>query len=70
MRFRLPAAATVSLTVYDLQGRRVGTLLNHEARPAGDHPVPIRTEGWPEGTYFVRLEVGGLTTTEKFVVVR
>jgi len=60
----------VSRTVYTLQGRRVGTLLNHEARPAGDHPVPIRTEGWPEGTYFVRLEVGGLTTTEKFVVVR
>jgi beta-propeller uncharacterized protein DUF5122 len=70
VRFRLPVAATVSLTVYDLQGRCVGTLLNHEARPAGEYPVAVRTEGWPEGTYFMRLEAGGLATTEKFVVVR
>jgi type IX secretion system substrate protein len=70
VRFRLPVATTVSLSVYDLQGRCVGTLLNREARPAGEYPVAIRTEAWPEGTYFMRLEAGGLTTTEKFVVVR
>jgi len=70
VRFRLPAAATVCLTAYDLQGRRVGTLLDCEARPAGEHAVAIRTEGWPEGTYFMRFETSGATRTEKFVVVR
>jgi len=70
VRFRLPVAATVSLTVYDLQGRCVGTMLNREVRPAGEYSVAIRTEGWPEGTYFMRFETGGLAATEKFVVVR
>jgi len=60
----------VSLTVYDLQGRCVGTMLNREVRPAGEYSVAIRTEGWPEGTYFMRFETGGLAATEKFVVVR
>jgi hypothetical protein len=68
--YSLPVATPVSLAIYDVQGRRVATLLNREARPAGDHSLPLHTEGWPEGTYFMRIQAGGITRTEKFVVVR
>ena len=42
----------------------------HRLRQAGKHAVPIRTEGWPEGTYFARLEAGNTTRTEKFIVLK
>ncbi|HET7226184.1 MAG TPA: T9SS type A sorting domain-containing protein [Candidatus Eisenbacteria bacterium] len=70
LRFSLPRAGPVSLAVYDLQGRRVAVLLNHELQPPGEHATPIRTDGWHEGEYFVRLEAGGVTRTEKLVVLK
>lgn len=70
LRFSLPTAAPVTLAVYDLQGRRVAVLLQHELQSPGEHAIPIRTEGWHEGEYFVRLEAGGVTRTEKLVLLK
>ena len=70
IRFTLPAAAPVSLAVYDVQGRRVASLLDHELRPAGRHEVAVRTDGWPEGFYFYRLESGGEAARRKMLVIR
>jgi hypothetical protein len=69
IRFALPAAAPVDLAVFDLQGRRVATLLKHEPRLAGIHEVPVRTAGWPQGFYFCRLAAGGAKATRKMVVL-
>ncbi len=69
VRFTLPAAEVVTLAIYDLQGRRVASLLDREPRSAGTHTVQVRTEGWPAGCYFCRLETGGARLTRKLVVL-
>jgi hypothetical protein len=70
LRFALPSSGPASLAVFDIQGRRMATILRDEARPAGIHDVPVRTDGWPGGMYFCRLEAGGSTATRKMVVAR
>jgi len=70
IRFALDAAGPVSLEVFDLQGRRVATLLDRQPHEAGAHEVPLRTEGWAPGCYLYRLEEGGATATRKILVLK
>ena len=67
--FALAGPAPVSITVFDVQGRRVATLLDHAAQLRGKHEVQLRTKGWSKGFYLYRLEAGPTTTTRKFVVL-
>jgi hypothetical protein len=69
IRFALPEAARVTLSVYDLQGRRVATLLDHVLQQAGRHDVPVRADHWKPGIYLYRLEAGGRSATRKMVVL-
>jgi hypothetical protein len=72
--FSIPEAGTVRLSVYDVRGRLVRTLLDRELA-AGDHEIP-----WSAGTgarsrlapgvYFCRLEAGAISETSRLVVVR
>jgi hypothetical protein len=70
VRYRLPAATSVSLAVFDLQGRRVQTLADLDLQTAGDHEIRLAAERWPAGCYLLRLEARGFTQTRKFVVLR
>jgi predicted small secreted protein len=70
LRFATASLAQVTLAVFDVQGRRLATLLNRSPVPAGEHVVPLETGGWPAGCYFARLEVDGQTISRKVVVLR
>jgi hypothetical protein len=70
VQFTLPQAAAVSLAVYDIQGRRIAKVLDHEARAAGSHSVDVRPAGWPTGCYLYRLEAGGFVATSKMLVLK
>ena len=70
IRYVLPSAAPVSLAVYDLQGRRVQSLLERQVQPAGEHRLDVSAQRLPAGCYFYRLEAGGVVRTLKAVVVR
>lgn len=70
VRFALPAEGPVYLTVFDLQGRRVSSLLQRTLYPAGVHQLSMKTTGWADGFYFLRLEAGGRTVTRKFVILK
>jgi hypothetical protein len=70
VRYTLPRDERVTLAVYDLLGRCVASPLDHEAQLAGEHEVTVRTDGWPQGSYFVRLEAGGASTVRKMLVVK
>jgi hypothetical protein len=60
----------VTLAIYDLQGRRVETLLKAEPTPAGVHVVRIPSTSRPNGCYFLRLQAAGKTATRKFISLR
>ena len=68
-RFTLPLGGPVNLAVFDLQGRRVSSLLHDAVLPAGAHEVPIPASGMRGGVYFLRLEGIGGEATCKFVVI-
>ena len=69
VRFALPLAGPVDLAVFDVQGRRVMSLLRRSEYTAGVHDLPIETGDWREGFYFLRLESGGHAVVRKFVVL-
>lgn len=72
--FEVPTASDVELEVFDVQGRRVATLL-HEAVSAGRHAVQFSgvNEGGASlasGTYFARLRAGNYTETLRMVLAK
>ncbi len=55
--FTLDAPGRVTLSVYDVQGRRVAQVLDGAERSAGRHVVPFDASGLASGSYLYRLEV-------------
>ncbi|HAV23404.1 MAG TPA: hypothetical protein DCX46_07900 [Bacteroidetes bacterium] len=70
MPFKLSGRSKVTLTVYDLLGRLVRTLLADEERAAGDHAVRFDANGLPSGTYVAVLSVNGLRRMTRMVLVK
>lgn len=68
--YSLPSPSTVNLHVYDLQGRRVETILERQPQGAGVHRVSARVYGLRAGCYFFSLEAGGVICTRKAVILR
>ncbi len=58
------SGATVSVTVSDMAGRVIHTA----DLGGGAMRLPIRTEGWPSGSYLVRLSIDGVASTRRMVV--
>lgn len=69
LSFVLPAPAQVSLTVFDVQGRRVCQPIANELRSAGVQSAGIRVGEWSPGCYLCRLDIGGSAFTRKLVVL-
>jgi hypothetical protein len=69
IRYALPEAAHVTLTVYDVMGREVKRLVQ-SAKAAGFHETQVDASTLPSGTYLYRLRAGPFTQTQRMVVVR
>jgi hypothetical protein len=74
IKYQLPKAGEVKLTIYDMLGREVITLVNAQ-QPAGYYNVPWngknRTgEMAPVGIYICRLQAGSYEKVMKMMVVR
>ena len=74
LHFNLPATQGVRLNVYDVQGRLVRSLLD-EVRSAGANQVnwdgrDQAGRASASGTYFARLDSGGMTIVKPMVLVR
>ena len=67
--FDLPESGTVSLTVYDLLGRKVATVMDEEL-PAGRHRVAFIPDNLASGIYFYALEAGDNRETGKMIYRR
>ncbi len=59
----------VNLTVYDVLGREIKTLVNEEKNP-GEYEVKFNASHLPSGTYFYRLSVGNYTETKKMLLIK
>jgi len=56
--------------MYDVQGRRVQSIISDDLLGAGPHSATFDTGRWPMGCYICRLEAGAAAASEKVVVLR
>ena len=69
LSFELPIEAIVSLSIYNLQGREVSTLINGNIE-AGYHSVVWNADNNSSGIYFVKMVAGEYINTQKLMLVK
>ena len=67
--FSIPTTLFAHLSVYNLLGERVATLVE-EQLAAGTHSVEWDASGQPSGVYFYRLSADGFVHTKRLVLLR
>jgi len=69
VRYDLPKATFVTLTIFDLLGRQISTIVEEE-KPAGTYQVNVYVPNLPSGVYFYRIQARDFVKTKKFVLLR
>ena len=67
--YALPASSHVNLTVYDITGRKIATLVD-EQQPAGQHRETFESGNLSSGLYLYRLETDNFTKTRQMMLVK
>ena len=68
--FNLPTSGTIELSIYNLQGQKIATLINTK-QSAGTHTVQWDASGCSSGIYFYRLVTeNGFTETKSLVLLK
>ncbi len=69
IKFELPVASQVDLTVYDILGRKVKVLVD-ERKDAGAYEVKFDALEMASGVYFYRMQAGHFVQTRKLLLLR
>jgi glutamine cyclotransferase len=69
IRFEIASESEVSLTIYDILGREVETILNDKKQP-GPYDIRFDATGLSSGTYFYRLRAGDKIETRSMVLLK
>ena len=69
IRFAIPRAAKVHLSVYDILGREVAVLVNEAMQP-GQYEYEFDARELSSGIYFYRLEAGSFKQVRKMLLAR
>jgi hypothetical protein len=69
IRFSLPEAVNVNVSVYSLLGEEVEVLLNKELE-AGFHQVELNALEYPSGIYFYGIEAGYYSDLKKMILLK
>ena len=69
IRFALPETEKVTLSVYDISGRMVATLIDGY-REAGSHEAVFEAKGIASGLYIYRIEAGSNHASGKIMLLK
>jgi hypothetical protein len=69
IEYQIPKQSLVKLTIFDLLGREITTLVN-EQKGAGTYSVKFEASSLPSGVYFYKLTAGGYTQTRKLLLLK
>jgi photosystem II stability/assembly factor-like uncharacterized protein len=69
IHYSLPAAGDIDLSIYNILGQRVKTLVSAK-QPAGSYKVEWEAENIASGVYLCRLQAGGFVQTKKLLVIK
>lgn len=67
IRFTLPEKVKVNLSVYDMHGRLVKTLIN-ETKDMGTHAIPFNTGTLTSGVYYYKMQAGDFSDVKKMTI--
>ncbi len=68
VRFAVPDRQNVRIHLYDLLGRRIRTVVDHNVEGRTEQTLDV--SGLASGTYFLRMQTPGHTATQRITVVR
>ncbi|MCC7506352.1 MAG: DUF1501 domain-containing protein [Saprospiraceae bacterium] len=69
VRFELAVASQVTITILDVNGRPLRTVVNNNFFPAGQHDVTLDRGNLPAGQYFYQVRTNGGAVTKQMVVI-
>lgn len=69
IRFDLPKSEHVNVTIYNIRGERIATLVD-EVLPAGQKLLQWNGQGISSGIYYVRISYRGQSATQKLVLLK
>lgn len=69
IRFGLPKATFVNITVYDILGRESAVLVNENLK-AGEFEADWDATNFPSGVYFYKIEAGDFVKTSKMILIK
>jgi photosystem II stability/assembly factor-like uncharacterized protein len=67
--YNLPISCLVMITVYDVMGREVLTLIN-EHQAVGKHSITLNAGNLSSGVYFYRIQTESLNSTKKLLLLK
>lgn len=69
INFSIPYASNVKITVFDITGKEVTTLVNSSTE-AGNHTINFDSNGLSSGVYFYNIIAGNFTRTMKMILTK
>jgi len=69
IRYQITNNKFVKITVYDLLGKEIETLVNEKQSP-GTYEVTFDGSNYPSGVYFYKLSSGDFSETKKMVLIK
>ncbi len=69
IKFSLPKSVFTKLSIYDILGREVKSLINQEIY-AGYHEIEFNFIGLSSGIYFYRIQAGEFIQTKKMILLK
>jgi len=69
IQYSLPSAGKVSLTVYDMLGRKISVLVD-AIKTAGKYEQHFDASNLPSGMYLYRLDVNGFSQTRNMTLIK
>jgi hypothetical protein len=69
LSFAIPVDSEVILSIYNLQGRQVSTLVNGNMA-AGYHSVVWNADRYSSGVYIVKMMTSEFTKTQKLMLMK
>lgn len=69
IKFDLPKSSNVKLSVYDIQGKLMQTLVQGVLTP-GSYRTELNASNYPSGIYVYRLETEGFSETKRMMLIK
>ena len=69
IRFDVPKSGNVEISVYDMLGKEITTLVNLQLQP-GTYETEWDASGYSSGIYYYKITCGDFTQTKKMVLVK